>query len=127
MTKKFTITAIIFFLLSVFNISADNDTDDEDMDGDVLIELKENPGNPIGRPKAPSRQRINCHYTNGMLYIQFALPEGNCELTVIDTENESDQIYHFDSTTDAFINIGKLTSFEIYISTEKGNLYFGYK
>lgn len=127
MTKKFTITAIIFFLSSAFCILADNNTDGEDMDGDVLIELKENPGSPIGRPKAPSRQRIDCHYTNGMLYIQFALSEGNCDLTVIDVENGESQVYYFDSTVGAFINIGKLTSFEIYILTEKRNSYFGYK
>ncbi len=127
MIKKITLSTILFLLFSVFNISADNDTDDNEMDGDVLIELKETPKSPTGRPKAPSRQRIDCHYVNGMLYIQFAIPEGNCETTIIDTKNGDSLIYYFDSSAGAFLNIGKLTSFELYIETEKGTSYYGYK
>ena len=122
-------TTMFCMLLSSLIISADNDDNDDSntTNDDNTIELKDHKHNPSGRPKAPSRQRISCHYTNGMLYIQFAVPEGNCELTVIDTENGDSQIYYFDSSVGAFINIGKLSSFELYITTEKGNSYFGQK
>ena len=129
MTKKITLTTVIFFLFSILSIAADNDTDDNEIenDEDITIIVTNPTTNPTVRPKAPSRQRIDCHYTNGILYIQFALSEGICELTVIDTKTGDSQVYYFDSTVGAFINIGNLTSFEIYISTEIGNSYFGNK
>lgn len=37
MTKKITLSTILFLLFSVFNISADNDTDDNEMDGDARL------------------------------------------------------------------------------------------
>lgn len=122
-------STMLCMLLSSLIVSADNDDNDDlnPIDNENEIELISNPGKPSGRPKAPSRQRISCHYTNGMLYIQFAVPEGNCELIVTNTETGDSQVYYFDSSFDAFINIGRLSSFELYITTEKGNSYFGQK
>ena len=126
MTKKFIITAIAFLFFSVF-ISADNNNGANDSDDLVLIEIKDDSGNPTGRPRSANRQQINCKYTNGVLYIQFAVAEGNCELTVIDNETGEVVIYNFDSSTSAFINTGSHATFELYILTENGNCYYGSK
>lgn len=128
MIKKFTLTTIILIFFSAFNILAENEFDENDMDADPQIEIKENPENTgTGRPRSANRQHVYCNYTNGVLVIQFAISEGNCELTVIDTETGDSKIYYFDSISVAYINIGNLNSFELFITTEKGNSYYGNK
>ncbi|MDE7155096.1 MAG: hypothetical protein K2N79_02285 [Muribaculaceae bacterium] len=128
MTKKFIITAIAFLFFSVVNISADNNSNDTDVSEDETIQIIDVPKPPIsGRPRSANWQQINCKYTNGILYIQFAVAEGNCELTVIDSENGEVVIYNFDSSTSAFINTGSHATFELYILTENGNCYYGSK
>ncbi|MDE6642752.1 MAG: hypothetical protein K2K27_01460, partial [Muribaculaceae bacterium] len=87
---------------------------DEDMD-EIPVSPDTDPGNigtsdPSKRPKSVNRQQIDCHYTNGTLFIQFAISEGNCELTVIDGETGELYIYNFDSSTSSFINISRLKS-----------------
>ncbi|MDE5810267.1 MAG: hypothetical protein K2H59_08325 [Muribaculaceae bacterium] len=128
MIKKFTLTTIILIFFSAFNILAENEFDENDMDADPQIEIKENPENPgTGRPRSANRQHVYCNYTNGVLVIQFAISEGNCELIVIETETGDSKIYYFNSFSPAFINIGNLNSFELFITTEKGNSYYGNK
>lgn len=128
MTKKFIISAITFLLFSVLNISADNNFNDTDVSEDETIQITDVPKPPIsGRPRSANRQHVYCNYTNGVLVIQFAISEGNCELTAIETETGDSKIYYFDSFSAAFINIGNLNSFELFITTEKGNSYYGNK
>ena len=127
----------IILLLSIFMmavpVSGNNtcnvsDENDEESNVDIDLIIDNNKGsNPIGRPKSGSLQQIDCHYTSGTLFIQFAISEGNCELTVIDTETGDSKIYYFDSFSPAFINIGNLNSFKLFITTEKGNSYYGNK
>ncbi len=79
-----------------------------------------------GRPKTPSRQRILCTYENGSLYFQFAIPEGECQLTVTDMTTGFARQYVFDSSADAAINVGTLTQAHIEISTANGHEYEGW-
>lgn len=79
-----------------------------------------------GRPKAPSRQRIQCAYENGCLNFQFAIPEGECQLTVTDMTTGFARQYVFDSSADAAINVGTLTQAHIEISTANGHEYEGW-
>lgn len=122
------IITLLFLISSPFIISADDVYDEFSDNNDNVIEVKDHSHNPTGRPKAPNRQHIDCNYINGMIYIQFSIPEGMCELTVIDTETGDSQIHCFDTSNGVtFINIGIITSFELYFKTEKGNAYYGYK
>ena len=118
--------SILLIALPVF---ADDVYYDEEGDNIDIDPIKDNKrGNPpIGRPRSVNPQQINCHYSNGMLFIQFAINEGACELTLVDNETGKFSLYNFDSSIGTFINIGNITSFNLYIETEKGNSYFGTK
>lgn len=121
---------LLLTLMITVPVYAD-DIHDEDAD-EISINPDTDPENngkrnPIQRPKSVNRQQIHCHYSNCMLFIQFTISEGACELTVVDNETGESHIYNFDSSTGSFINIGNINSFDLYIETEKGNSYFGTK
>lgn len=121
---------LLLTLITTIPVYADN-IHDEDVD-EISVGSDEDPENPETRnpnrrPKSVNRQKVHCHYTNGMLFIQFAISEGSCELTVVDNETGESVIYYFDSSIGSFINIGIINSFSLYIETEKGNFYFGSK
>lgn len=74
-------------------------------------------------PKAPSAQSVECLYDGENLYIEFTLPEGECELEIQDLENMS---YHtFDSSVMNVISVGRLTEGTLYLTTESGQSYQG--
>ena len=50
------------------------------------------------RPKLPTRQMIRCVYQNGSLKFQFAIPEGEGQLTVTDMTTGFARQYVFDSS-----------------------------
>lgn len=83
-------------------------------------------GNNPKRPKLPTRQIIQCIYQNGSLYFQFAIAEGECQLTVTDMTTGFARQYVFDSSADATINVGTLTQAHIEISTANGHEYEGW-
>lgn len=84
------------------------------------------PTNPIGqRPKAPSMQYISCTYMDGMLYVDFAYPEGECVLTVTNLSNGLSSSYGFDSTEAAEIYVGNLAKARLDVTTAYGNSYQG--
>ncbi|MDE5572362.1 MAG: hypothetical protein K2I94_01205 [Muribaculaceae bacterium] len=121
---------LLLTFLTTIPVFGDNvyDEDEEFINIDIDPIKDNNKGtNPIGRPRSVNQQRIHCHYTNGTLFIQFTITEGNCELTVIDNETGESSFYNFDSSIGAFINIGNINSFDLYIETEKGSTYFGSK
>ena len=88
----------------------------------VPIKNKKEPS-PIARPHAPSRQQIDCYYLDGILYIEFLLPEGECQMTV--TYDCGIEDYLFSSTIPSEIYMGELDEFDIEIETENGNTYEG--
>lgn len=85
-----------------------------------------NPGNPGGgRPLAPSRQVISCHYSSGQAEVTFEIPEGTCLMTVSDAARVDKPETYFDSSAPAYFNVGYLTNGYIKISTSQGNVYGG--
>lgn len=78
------------------------------------------------RPKLPTRQMIHCVYQNGSLKFQFAIPEGECQLTVTDMTTGFARQYVFDSSADATVYVGTLTQAHIEISTANGHEYEGW-
>ena len=78
------------------------------------------------RPKLPTRQIIQCIYQNGSLNFQFAIPEGECQLTVTDMTTGFSRQYVFDSSADATVYVGALTQAHIEISTANGHEYEGW-
>ena len=90
----------------------------------ILIRNKANiKGN---RPKAPSMQQIFCYYEDGQLTFDFAIPEGDCLLTVTDLSTNFARNYSFSSEAEATVYVGTLTEAYIEISTESGHEYEGY-
>ena len=49
---------------------------------EIIIKSWKNPTSL--RPKAPTRQQIECTYADGSLYFLFAIPEGECQLSMTD-------------------------------------------
>ena len=78
------------------------------------------------RPKVPSRQMIHCVCQNGSLKIQFAIPEGECRLTVTDMTTGFARHYVFDSSVEATVYVGSITQAHIEISTANGHEYEGW-
>lgn len=78
------------------------------------------------RPKAPSMQQIFCYYEDGQLTFDFAIPEGDCALTVTDLTTNFARNYSFSSEEEATVYAGTLTEAYIEISTESGHDYEGY-
>ena len=69
---------------------------------------------------------IYCVYQNGSLKFQFAIPEGECQLTVTDITTGFSRQYVFDSSADATVCVGTLTQAHIEISTANGHEYEGW-
>ncbi|MBP3288908.1 MAG: hypothetical protein J6L79_06735 [Muribaculaceae bacterium] len=78
------------------------------------------------RPKVPSRQQISCFYEKGSLNFQFAIPEGECQLTVTDMTTGFARQYVFDSSAAATVYVGVLTQAHVEISTANGREYEGW-
>ena len=82
--------------------------------------------NPGGRPKAPSRQNVTCTYYAGTLSFSFAVPEGECVLSVTDLRGANSGVYVFDSTSgSAAVYVGPLEEASLEITTSQGNVYEG--
>lgn len=76
------------------------------------------------RPQMPAHQRISAEYLDGILYIEFKIPEGNCEVKYTDTVTGLRGSSDFDSTSPANILIGSLRGrLELSITTSFGNEY----
>lgn len=80
--------------------------------------------NTPSRPRMPAHQRISAEYLDGILYIEFKIPEGNCEVKYIDTATGLRGSSDFDSTSPANILIGSLRGrLELSMTTSFGNEY----
>lgn len=115
------------FLLIVFLISAPlccyADGDGNGASGELYIKPSQPPkGN---RPRIPSIQCITATVDNGMLYIDFAYPEGECQLIVTDRESSKISYHYFDSGEPTQIYIGNVVEIYVVIETAAGNTYCG--
>lgn len=80
--------------------------------------------NRKGRPNTPDRQQISCYCSDGLLVINFAFSEGECEAYVTDIKSGATHCYAFDSSDQtAEIEIGDIEEFRIEIKTERGATY----
>lgn len=91
----------------------------------IVTKSNKDISNKNDKPKSPSRQNIDCIYSDGILSLYFLLPEGEATLTVTDLSTGLSSQYVFDSTEPADIYIGELPSAYIYIETEYGHAYEG--
>lgn len=115
-------TKLLFFLLFItFSSVASADNTGSPVTTKIGI-FKTQSSND--RPQSPSRQEISCEYGNGCLFISFLYSEGVCSLSVTEGGEET-QVYDFDSSTEAVIFVGELTSANITITTEYGHTYKG--
>ena len=92
----------------------------------TYITIQPVPKNPGGRPKIPSMQHIECWYEDGMLTLDFAIPEGDCVLTVTEEQTGMSSGYSFDSASTAQVYIGEIWNATIEINTENGHSYKGW-
>jgi|GEM_PF-1649199 hypothetical protein len=90
----------------------------------VVISYKKRNNN--NKPKAPSMQHIECWYEDGMLTLDFAIPEGDCVLTVTEEQTGMSSGYSFDSAPTAQVYIGEIWNATIEINTENGHSYEGW-
>lgn len=91
----------------------------------VKIVLPSLPSNPH-RPKAPSKQHIECWYCDGELSFDFVIPEGECTLYVTDYATGFITQYSFDSSDHANVYVGALPNGgSLEIHTETGHTYTG--
>lgn len=118
----------IILLLSPVPILALDDFSSIDIPSCGIIKLFPKPLKPNdpNRPKAPSMQQIFCYYEDGQLTFEFAIPEGDCLLTVTDLSNNFARSYSFSSEAEATVYVGTLTEAYIEISTASGHEYEGY-
>ena len=78
------------------------------------------------RPKAPSRQQIECNYDGSILYLKFTYSEGEAELTITDHTSGDIMSYSFSTDAPASILIGDIASGHIAITTSLDNTYEGF-
>lgn len=79
----------------------------------------------MNNPKSPSRQHIECWYESGTLTFDFAISEGDCELTLTSGDGTIG-IYSFDSSSTAQVYVGDIWNIAIEIHTGNGHWYEGW-
>ena len=94
--------------------------------GTVIILGPKGSINPTTRPKIPSPQSVECMYDSGVLIIDFAIPEGTCNISVSDLTSGHVTRQTIDSS-DLTVHVvtGPLSESIVEIITEKGNTYCG--
>ncbi|MDE7438588.1 MAG: hypothetical protein K2M93_08905 [Muribaculaceae bacterium] len=119
------LTALAIILTSAPFIKADEKSPATDSGGKTMI-IIHNPIGGNGRPKAPSKQHIECWYCDGELSFDFVIPEGECTLYLTDYATGFMTQYVFDSADHADIYVGALPNGgSIEINTASGHIYYG--
>lgn len=90
-----------------------------------VIKIERNKKSPVGRPEMPSQQHIECLYADGTLHFFFAIPEGECLVTVTDSFSGMSTQHSFDSAEPAEVYVGEIQTGCIEIQTENGHQYTG--
>lgn len=116
---------ITIFLSTQFCLADDNTIPAKD----TVLTLKKWKDRPSkNRPNTPEidSQYITCSYSDGVITLYFAEPEGMCRGSVSDLTNGRMQLITFDSSDCvAPIEIGTLGDFYIEFTTDLGNTYSG--
>ena len=87
----------------------------------VLLPPKQLPN----RPKVPSKQQVNVLYIDQYLYMDFAIPEGICEMSLVNLTTGENVYASFDSENPEPIYVGELSTATITVTTETGHVYQG--
>ena len=82
-------------------------------------------GNTSSRPKAPSMQSVSCTYSDGNLYFEFAIPEGECQLILSDSSTGEIVVEYFDSAVSEPVYVGYHRTASLTVDTENGKTYTG--
>ncbi len=80
------------------------------------------------RPRAPQRySSVECYYENGMISIQFEIPEGDATFTVTDVVTGDNASTTFNTAVEFSYYIGtEPSTYLLEINTSAGNTYEGY-
>lgn len=124
--KVVTSIFVMSFLAFSFNSSRAEGSKKDQTPKPVKVEIKKMSQNVSHRPKAPSLQQIDCIYADENLYISFAIPEGDCNMTVTDLATGLSVQYVFDTEESAEIHVGTLSSAYLELETENGHSYEGW-
>ena len=120
------LTTIAVGLLSLWVGSALADTPTVPFKDPIIINLPpKDLRNLEGRPKAPSRQSVTCIYDDGNLYLEFAIPEGECQLMLSDSSTGEMVVEYFDSAVSEPVYVGYHRTASLTVNTENGNTYAG--
>lgn len=126
MTKKTSlITGLLIALMGTGQMYGQTPSQTTNPTPVVVIKIDRSVGKRTDRPKSPSRQYIDCVYSEGALSIGFLLPEGEATISVTDLATGLSSQYGFDSAEPADIYVGELPAAYIYIETEYGHAYEG--
>lgn len=94
--------------------------------GSISVILREKKKVDNKRPRVPSRQMIECAYDGDCLAFTFAIPEGECEVSLTDNVTLSVQTHFIDSDCcHAEIYVGELSETTVTLVTESGATYSG--
>ncbi|ROS82014.1 hypothetical protein EEK90_12245 [Muribaculaceae bacterium Isolate-036 (Harlan)] len=121
MNRKIVLVLIAIMLLHLPLLSQSSNGNSKNA---VAILLKD-PTRNNNRPKAPSKQFIECWYGDGELSFDFTIPEGMCNLNVTDGKSGFVYNYVFDSSEHAEVYVGNLEHADITITTALGHTYIG--
>ncbi|MDE5806969.1 MAG: hypothetical protein K2H76_02550 [Muribaculaceae bacterium] len=113
-------------MTSPFSLQAGNDDPKKDTTvSQTIVVSKKKEVHPY-RPKTPSRQSIECIYSDETLYVSFFIPEGECTMTVTDAETGLSLQYLFPTEETAEIYVGSLNAAYFEFETEAGHAYEGW-
>ena len=82
-------------------------------------------GGTSSRPKVPSMQQVSVLYEDEYLYIDFLIPEGLCEMSLVNLTTGENVYAYFDSENPEPIYVGALSTATITVTTETGHVYQG--
>lgn len=92
----------------------------------IDIPIKDDTKKEGSRKRLPVKQSIECYYLDGVIYVEFAIPEGNAEIIVTDLSTMSDVSSVYSTIMPCTVYIGEINNSQaIEIRTEKGNTYIG--
>ncbi len=70
-------------------------------------------------------QQVSCTYSDGNLYFEFAIPEGECQLLLSDMATGETIAAGFDSASSEPVYVGYHATASLTVTTANGNTYSG--
>ena len=70
-------------------------------------------------------QQVSCTYSDGYLYFEFAIPEGECQLLLKDLATGDTVAAGFNSASSEAVYVGYHSTASLTVTTSNGNTYSG--